>query len=89
MPSSIERLVTEAVTPGENKASLDILFPLLAVGTLLNLFFWLVIDSYHFLVLALLSAVLLYLLAKFRSHLEFEKEDSKTEVTEGNKKKNN
>jgi len=84
MPSTIERLVTEAVTPGENQASLDILFPLLAVSALLNLFFWVLIDSYHFLVLGILSGILLFLLAKFRSHLEFDKEAKKSTLNQEN-----
>lgn len=67
MSSIIEQVVTESITPGENSASLSVLFALLAFCVILNLFFWLLIDSFHFLVIALLSAVLLVLIGKFQS----------------------
>jgi len=67
MPSTIERVVIEAITPGENSASISVLFGVLGVGVLLNLFFWILTDSIHFLILGILTAALFILFGKFRS----------------------
>jgi len=66
MSSTIEKVVIEAFTSGENSASLDLLFVLLAGGVFVNLIFWLLIESIHFLVLSIFSGILLYLFSTYR-----------------------
>jgi len=90
MSSTIERVVTEAFTQGENSASLDLLFVLLAGGVFVNLIFYLFVDSIHFLVLSFFSGILLYLFSNYRHLFDSAliKEQEKLEA-EAKKKKEN